>query len=69
VGYLILGSLEVHRGGRPVPLGAPGQRALLAILLLRRGQVVPTDVLVDELWPDAPPRTAAQIVRVCLAAP
>src|SRR6267154_4254355 len=32
--FRILGSLEVAVDGRPLPLGGPGQRALLALLLL-----------------------------------
>jgi len=62
--FLILGSVEVERDGRPLALGPPRQRALLAALLLRRGRVVAVQSLVDDLWPDDPPRTAAQIVRV-----
>ncbi len=40
-------------GGSPreaTPVGGPRQRALLALLLIRAGEVVPTDRLVDELW-------------------
>jgi DNA-binding SARP family transcriptional activator len=56
--FRILGPLEVTRDGTPVVLGGPKQRALLAYLLLRRGEVVSTDRLVDELWGEHPPRTA-----------
>jgi DNA-binding SARP family transcriptional activator len=56
--FRILGPLDVTRDGSPVALGGPKQRALLAYLLLRRGQVVSTDRLVDELWGEQPPRTA-----------
>ena len=56
--FRILGPLEVTRDGGPVVLGGPKQRALLAYLLLRRGEVVSTDRLVDELWGEHPPRTA-----------
>jgi DNA-binding SARP family transcriptional activator len=56
--FRILGPLEVTRDGTPVALGGPKQRALLAYLLLRRGEVVSTDRLVDELWGEQPPRTA-----------
>jgi DNA-binding SARP family transcriptional activator/class 3 adenylate cyclase len=48
--FRILGPLEVLSSGRPVPLGGPRQRALLALLLVHAGQVVSTDRLVDELW-------------------
>src|SRR5262245_32901249 len=56
--FRILGPLEVTRDDTPVALGGPKQRALLAYLLLRRGEVVSTDRLVDELWGEQPPRTA-----------
>jgi DNA-binding SARP family transcriptional activator len=57
--FRILGSLEVRADGKTVPLGGQKQRALLAILLLRAGQVVSTDRLIDDLWGEHPPRTAA----------
>src|SRR5919197_715711 len=43
----------------PVPLTGQKQRALLALLLLEANRVVSTDRLVDALWGDQPPRTAA----------
>ena len=57
--FLVLGPLEVRDGASPLPLGGTKQRALLAILLLHRGQVVATDTLVDSLWGERPPETAA----------
>jgi predicted ATPase/DNA-binding SARP family transcriptional activator len=65
--YSILGPLEVRRHGEPVPIGAPKQRALLAVLLLRANQVVPTDRLIDELWSGEPPATAGKILTVYVA--
>jgi DNA-binding SARP family transcriptional activator len=56
--FRILGPLEATRDGAPVTLGGPKQRALLAYLLLRRGELVSSDRLVDELWGEHPPRTA-----------
>ena len=61
--FLILGPLEVLEGDRRVDLGAPMQRALLAVLLLHRGEVVSTDRLIDELWGDHAPRSAVKIVH------
>jgi DNA-binding SARP family transcriptional activator len=57
--FLILGPLEVADDGRLVPLGGAKQRAVLAILLLNRNQVVSTDRLIDEVWGETPPATAA----------
>ncbi|MEJ7569603.1 MAG: helix-turn-helix domain-containing protein [Gaiellaceae bacterium] len=41
-----------------LPLGGAKQRSLLAILLLRAGEVVSVDRLIDELWGEAPPEDA-----------
>ena len=62
--FRILGPLEVEHEGRLVPLGGTRQRAVLAILLLHRGEVVSTDRLVDELWGERPPDTATKTVQV-----
>jgi len=56
--FRILGPLEVEGDRGPVVLGGQQQRALLAVLLLEAGRVVPTDRLVDLLWGEAAPRTA-----------
>ena len=58
--FRILGPLEVHVGGRPVALGGAKPRALLAILLLNANKVVSSDRLIDELWGEDPPPTAAK---------
>lgn len=62
--FRILGPLEVHGPDGPVALGGAKQRALLALLLLRRGEVVSSDTLIDELWGERPPATAAKSVQV-----
>jgi DNA-binding SARP family transcriptional activator len=59
VDFRILGPLEVLEGGRALPLGRGKQRALLALLLLRANEVVAQDRLIDELWGESPPPTAA----------
>jgi DNA-binding SARP family transcriptional activator len=56
--FRILGPLEVVEEGQPLPLGGKKQRAVLALLLLEAGRVVPTDRLVDQLWGEEPPPTA-----------
>ena len=50
VDFRILGPLEASRDGRPVALGGAKPRAVLASLVLRANEVVPTDRLVDELF-------------------
>jgi DNA-binding SARP family transcriptional activator/WD40 repeat protein len=64
VEFRILGPLAVVRDGEPLALGAVQQRALLAVLVLHRGEVVSTDRLVDELWGERAPAAAAKTVQV-----
>jgi YVTN family beta-propeller protein len=61
--FQILGPLEVRDGSRPLALGGERQRAVLAILLLHRNEVVSADRLIDELWGEAPPPSARQTLR------
>jgi predicted ATPase/DNA-binding SARP family transcriptional activator len=56
----ILGTTQVWRtDGAEVSLGGPGRRALLALLLVRPGEVVSVDRLVDELYGTAAGATHA----------
>ena len=56
--FHVLGPLAVSSDGRDVTPVRPKQRALLALLLLRVGEVVPSDELIEALWAGRPPRTA-----------
>ena len=56
--FRILGPLEVWDRGRPIELRRRKQRALLALFLLRAGEVLSSDELADGLWGESPPRTA-----------
>ncbi|MET0769589.1 MAG: alpha/beta fold hydrolase, partial [Solirubrobacteraceae bacterium] len=53
----LLGPLTVVDGGSDVTPARPKQRALLAVLLLRRGEVVSGAQLIEALWGDEPPGT------------
>jgi YVTN family beta-propeller protein len=64
VNFRILGPLEVQADGRELPLGGSRQRAVLAILLLHRGESVSVDRIADELWGERPPETAAKTIHV-----
>ena len=64
VEFRILGPLDVVEHDRQLLLGGPKQRALLAVLLLHRGQVVSMDQLIDQLWGERPPASAAKSVQV-----
>jgi DNA-binding SARP family transcriptional activator len=46
----LLGPLRAFVGEREVPLGPPQQRALFAVLAVRRGQVVTPGELIDAIW-------------------
>jgi predicted ATPase/DNA-binding SARP family transcriptional activator len=59
-----LGAVEARAEDRPLTLGGPKQRALLALLLLRTGEVVSREALVDALWGAEPPRSAVQSLQV-----
>jgi len=61
--FRMLGPLEVVEDGQSLPLGGPRQRALLAILLLHRRQVVSSERLIDELWGERPPATAPKTLQ------
>ncbi len=64
VDYRILGPLEVVGvDGNPMRLGGPKPRLLLALLLLHRNEVRSVDRLVDDLWGDAPPASAATMLH------
>jgi DNA-binding SARP family transcriptional activator/tetratricopeptide (TPR) repeat protein len=67
VRFNLLGPLEVRDDGRPVPLGGPQQKAVLAVLLVHANQVVSAERLADQLWDGRPPPTARSLVQGCVA--
>ena len=60
----VLGPLAVRTEDQEVRLGGAKQRALLAILLLHANEVVSADRLIDLLWGEAPPPSAANNLQV-----
>ena len=67
--FRILGPLEVAADdGTPISLGGTKQRAVLAVLLLRAGEVVSTDFLTAALWGDSAPRTATTSLQNLISA-
>jgi YVTN family beta-propeller protein len=64
VEFRILGPLEVAEEGHTLALAAGKQRALLAMLLVRPNEVVSTDDLIDGLWGERPPASAAKSIQV-----
>src|SRR5690349_17420136 len=63
--FAILGPLRAVGAQGPIELKAPKQRALLAALLLAEGDgVVTAERLIDAIWGDEPPATAAKALQV-----
>jgi DNA-binding SARP family transcriptional activator len=62
--FRILGPLEVLAEGHVIRIGGSKQRALLALFLLHANETLGTDRLIDELWGEQPPVTAAKTVQV-----
>ncbi|HEY1275275.1 MAG TPA: BTAD domain-containing putative transcriptional regulator [Thermoleophilaceae bacterium] len=61
--FRILGPVEVLENGRAVPLGGRKQRAVLALLVLNANRVVSSERLIDVLWGERPPPTAATALQ------
>jgi predicted ATPase/DNA-binding SARP family transcriptional activator len=61
--YGLLGPVQAVRDGRPLPLGGPRQRAVLARLLVAPGRAVPIGTLVDDVWGGVPPASAIKTVQ------
>ncbi|WP_051759210.1 BTAD domain-containing putative transcriptional regulator [Herbidospora cretacea] len=54
----VLGPLQADVDGRSVLLGGPRQRAVLALLVASRGDVVSVDRMIEDLWRGEPPAKA-----------
>ncbi|MEU6038010.1 BTAD domain-containing putative transcriptional regulator [Actinomadura sp. NPDC047616] len=60
----VLGTVEARLDdGRAVAVGGPRVRALLALLLIDAGRVVPTERLIDGLYGEDPPAGAANALQ------
>jgi DNA-binding SARP family transcriptional activator len=62
--FRMLGPLEVWSEDGWGGISAAKWRSLLACLLLKPGQIVPTETLIQELWGDVPPPTANNLVSI-----
>lgn len=67
VEFRALGPIEAVIAGRPVDLGAPKQRALVALLVSRVGQSVAVDVMLEALWAGHPPPSAMTSLQTYVA--
>lgn len=63
----VLGPVRAWRDGAELDLGTPQQRAVLAALVLREGRHATRDALIDAIWGDDPPRTAALTIRTYIS--
>lgn len=64
----LLGSVEaIDDQGLEYQVSAAKQRVILAVLLLAGGTAVSGERLIDDLWPDGPPRNAEAAVRLYVA--
>src|SRR2546422_7914904 len=66
--YRILGPLEALDGERRLPLGGARQKSVLALLLLHGNEALTRDVIIDQLWGEEPPPTAAKVLQNCISA-
>ena len=66
--FRILGPVEAADGDRVLVSGAGKPTALLALLLLRANEVASADRLIDDLWGERPPRTAAKSLQTYVVA-
>ena len=65
--FRILGPLEVVQDGKRVPISAPREQVLLAMLVLEANRVVPVNRLIDAIWDGDPPETARRQVQICVS--
>ena len=62
--FRLLGPLEVWAGEDWQGIGAPKWRSVLAALLINAGQIVPVDVLINEVWGERPPAKAGNLISI-----
>ena len=61
--FRVLGPLEVSDGDGVLDIGGPKPRAVVALLVAAAGEVVSADVLIDGVWGEAPPDSAANSLQ------
>ncbi|MFI0421504.1 BTAD domain-containing putative transcriptional regulator [Spongiactinospora sp. 9N601] len=67
VAFRVLGPVEAYDGDDELDLGGLRQRAVLARLLVARGQVVPVDSLLYDLWDDDAAKGAQSGLQVYIS--
>ncbi|HJP76354.1 MAG TPA: BTAD domain-containing putative transcriptional regulator [Pseudonocardiaceae bacterium] len=61
--FSVLGPVRAWRGDAEIDCGPPTQRKVLALLLVAAGQPVSMPQLIELLWEDSPPPSAANSVH------
>jgi DNA-binding SARP family transcriptional activator len=64
VKFRVLGLLEVSEGDRPISLPRGKERALLGLLLAHANEPLPSERLIEELWPRRRPSNATKTVQI-----
>src|SRR3954470_15987618 len=67
VRILVLGPLEVLCDATPVAISGAKERALVVLLALHAGRVVPTETLIEALWEPVPPPSVEASLRVLVS--
>jgi SARP family transcriptional regulator, regulator of embCAB operon len=65
--YEILGPLRITEDGESSFISAPKVEAILALLLIRAGQVVSADEIIVEVWGEHAPRRAVAAMHVYIS--
>ena len=61
--FTLLGPLQIVVDGATRSLSSPGEKAVLALLLLAAGRVLTRETLVDALWGENPPANPANALQ------
>ena len=59
----LLGTVDVDLDDRPLKLAGPKQRAVLSMLALSANSTVSVERLIEGLWGEEPPPTAAKMIQ------
>jgi SARP family transcriptional regulator, regulator of embCAB operon len=62
--FSLLGPVSASLDARPIKIGPPQRRAVLAVLLLSLRRAVSIDSLADAIWGPKPPSSAAAAIHV-----
>jgi DNA-binding SARP family transcriptional activator len=62
--FRLLGPLEIRAEEDWRGIGAPKWRSVLAALLINAGQIVPVDVLINQVWGETPPAKAGNLISI-----